>query len=178
MENSFISLLQRRKSCRKFTDELLTAEDVSDILEAALLSPTSRNRRKWRFYITDNRMDMAKLSDAKEHGSEFLSDAAMAVAIACNDKEDDCWIEDCSIAAFNMQLAAESRNVGSCWCQIRDRMLSDGTSAETIVRGVLNIPDDERVLCVIGFGRKTNDNSQPKERELLWERIIIAGDSE
>lgn len=96
-----------RRSYRSFSADDISAEDVSLILRAALMSPTSRGRRSWHFIVVDDKTELEKLADAKDYGAEFLKSAALAVVIADNPVTNDCWIEDCSIAAFSMQLQAE-----------------------------------------------------------------------
>jgi len=170
--DNFTKLLTHRHSSRNFSDKELSADNVSTILEAALLSPTSKNCRKWMFHVVDDKETLEKLADSKENGAAFLKEAAMAVAVVCDDKDDDCWIEDCSIAAVTMQYQAASLGIGSCWCQIRERYLSDGTKSEDVVRGILDIADNFRVLCIIGFGYAA-DSQARREQEPLWERVVV-----
>ena len=51
----------------------------------------------------------------------------------------DVWIEDCSIAAIIVHLAAESLGLGSCWIQVRNRQHNAETTSEDYVRDVLGI---------------------------------------
>ena len=43
--NSFADLMHRRRSCRKFTNEKIDADELSMVLNAALISPSAKNRR-------------------------------------------------------------------------------------------------------------------------------------
>jgi nitroreductase len=169
----FKDLVQLRRSHRKFTDEEINAEDVKLILRAALMSPSSKSRRGWHFIVVDDKITLQKLADAKDNGAQFLSNAPLAIVIACNPEEDDCWIEDCSIAATMIELQAEDLNLGSCWVQMRNRGLSDGTSAPEVIRGILDIPEEYNVLCVIGIGHKIDERKQQNEDKLLWEQVHI-----
>ena len=47
----FKALVQQRRSHRKFTNQQVGAEDVQLILRAALMSPTAKNSRAWRFVV-------------------------------------------------------------------------------------------------------------------------------
>ena len=170
---SFASLIKTRRSCRKFDTKDIPPDYISQILEAALCSPTARNSRKWKFYLIDDTALLEKLSDSKERGSQFIKDSRVSVVISCDEKEDTFWIEDCSIAAITMQYQAEDLGLVSCWCQIRGFFLSDGTSSEQIVRGIANIPDTERVHSIISFGYPHPDAEKSPDRELLWERVTI-----
>ena len=169
----FRNLVQTRRSHRKFTGEEIDADELRLILRAALMSPTSKGQRKWQFIVVDDRSDIEKLSDAKDYGSQFLRNAPVAVVVCGVPVEDDCWIEDGAIAAVAMQYQAEELGLGSCWVQIRGRGLSDGTDAELVVRGILDIPDGVRVLCVIGFGHKADLRKPQDEDKLRWENVHL-----
>lgn len=68
----FKELVQIRRSHRKFTEEEIDGEDVKMILRAGLMSPTSKGQRAWQFVVVDDKMDIEKLSDAKDMGGQFL----------------------------------------------------------------------------------------------------------
>lgn len=177
----FKELLTKRRSHRCFTDEEISADDVQLILQAALMSPTSMNRRSWEFVVIDNKADLEKLSDAKEQGAAFIKDAPLAIAVLGKPLENDCWIEDCALAAFSMQMQAEDLGLGSCWVQMRGRGLNDGTMADTVIRGILDIPEDIRCLCLVAFGhvseqREPSSSKQlhlHSEDDLKWEQVHI-----
>lgn len=137
------------------------------------MSPTSRNRRGWEFVVVDDPLTLAKLSDAKEQGASFVRMAAMAVVILGRPSDNDCWVEDGSIAAYAMQLQAEDLGLASCWVQIRGRRLSDGTPSGEVVRGILDIPDDLDVLCIIAFGNREKNLPPHDEDSLRWENIHV-----
>ena len=133
----FKDLVQQRRSHRKFTGEEISGDDVKLILRAGLMSPTSKNQRAWQFVVVDDKTDLEKLSDAKDMGGQFLRDAAMAIVVLGDPMQNDCWVEDGAIAAISMQYQIEALGLGSCWIQMRGRGLSDGTSADTVIQGVL-----------------------------------------
>ena len=64
----------------------------------------------------------------------------------------DRGIEDCSIAALCLQLAATSLGLGSCWAQLRLRRRADGRDSEEYVRELLGLPAHFTVDCIIGIG--------------------------
>lgn len=170
---TFKDLVQLRRSHRKFTDEEISGDDVRLIMRAALMSPTSKGQRAWQFVVVDNKADIEKLSDAKDLGGQFLKGAPLAVVVLGDSSRNDCWVEDASIAAVAMQYQAEELGLGSCWAQMRGRGLSDGTMAEEVVRGILDIPDNMNVLCVIGIGHKADERKPQNEENLKWENVHI-----
>ena len=169
----FKDLVQLRRSHRKFTTEEIDAEDVRLIMRAALMAPTSKGQRAWQFVVTDDPMDIEKLSDAKDMGSQFMKGAPLAVAVLGDPMQNDCWVEDGAIAAISMQYQAEELGLGSCWVQMRGRGLADGTSADTVIRGVLDIPENLSVLCIVAFGHKVDERKPQNEDRLKWENVHL-----
>ncbi|MBM6993287.1 MAG: nitroreductase family protein [Prevotella sp.] len=172
----FKSLVQRRRSHRRFTDEEVSAEDLQLILRAALMSPTSKGQRNWQFAVVDNKRDIEKLSDAKDMGSQFMKGAPLAIVVMGDPKVNDCWIEDCSIAAISMQYQCEDLGLGSCWIQMRARGLSDGHTANEVIHGILGLPDHLEVLCVLAIGHAADERKLQSEDDLKWENVIIKAD--
>ena len=120
MENLH-NLLVCRHSIRKYTDQQVKPEDVQLILEAALLSPTSKSSRSWQFIVVEDKDILVRMSECKPAGAMPLKGCAFAVVVCADPAKSDAWIEDASIAAEMMQLQAADLGIGSCWIQIRDR---------------------------------------------------------
>ena len=169
----FKTLVQVRRSHRKFTSAEISGDDVKLILRAALMSPTAKSNRGWQFVVVDDKRDLEKLADAKDAGSQLIKDAALAIVVLGDPMQNDCWVEDGSIAAISMQYQAEELGLGSCWVQMRGRGLSDGTSADTVIRGILDIPENLNVLCVVAFGHKADERQPQNEDKLKWENVHV-----
>ena len=175
----FKDLVQLRRSHRKFTDEEIDADDVKMILRAGLMAPTSKGQRAWQFVVVDDKVDLEKLSDAKDMGGQFLKGAPLAIVVLGDPMhlgdpiQNDCWVEDGSIAAISMQYQAEALGLGSCWIQMRGRGLSDGTSADTVIQGVLDIPENMSCLCILAIGHKADERKPQNEDKLKWENVHL-----
>ena len=170
---SFKDLAQMRRSHRKFSSQEIDPEHLKLILRAALMSPTSKSQRAWQFVVVDDPVDIEKLSDAKNMGSQFLKGAPVAIAVLGDPIQNDCWVEDGSIAAISMQYQAEELGLGSCWIQMRGRGLSDGTTADTVIQGVLNIPENLSCLCILAIGHKADERKPQNEDKLKWENVHV-----
>lgn len=169
----FKDLVQLRRSHRKFTDSELDGDDVKMIVRAGLMAPTSKGQRNWHFIIVDEKDIIEKLADAKDMGSQFMKGAPLAIVVIGDPQQNDCWVEDGSIAAISMQLQAEELGLGTCWVQMRGRGLSDGTSAGNIIRGILGMPDNYDVLCVLAVGHKADERKPQNEERLKWKNVHI-----
>lgn len=169
----FRNIVQTRRSHRKFTEEEISAEDIKLIMRAALMSPTSKSMRAWHFVLVDNKADIEKLADAKDIGSQFLKGAPLAIAVLGDPMQNDCWVEDGSIAAISMQYQAEELGLGTCWIQMRGRGTGDGMAADDVIRGVLDIPENMNCLCVIAVGHAADERKPQNEDNLKWENVHV-----
>ena len=147
-----IELLRKRRSTRKFTTEEIAPETIETIVEAALRAPSSRSINPWEFILVDDPQMLGKLSRSKQHGSEFLKNAPLAIVVCADCTKSDVWVEDCSIAAIIIQLTALSLGLGSCWAQIRERQHGYEKSAESYVQELLGLPEHLKVECILGIG--------------------------
>ena len=162
-----LDLLYKRRSVRQYQDKPVEKEKINSLLEAALLSPSSRNRHPWEYIVIDEKNILQKLSRAKEHGALFLKDAPLAIAVAADPQICDVWIEDASIASIIIQLTAESLDLSTCWIQIRERQNAQGEWAEEIVKKELHLPDYFRVLSIIAIGYAAENTIPHNKNDLL-----------
>ena len=99
----------------------------------------------------------------------------MAVVVTGDTTQSDVWVEDAAVASIYMQLQAEDLGLGSCWCQVRNRLTADGMDAEQYVRTLLGIPSTFGVLSVMAFGHKEQERKPFDESRLMWENIHADG---
>ncbi len=169
----FHQLLLNRRSYRKYKDQELKAEDVKLILEAALVSPSSKSTMGWEFIVVEEKDDLEKLSLCKEHGARPIAGCKLAVVVTADTTKSDVWIEDASIASVIMQLQAADLGLGSCWIQVRERFTQDGVSSEEYVREMFDIPEQFAVLSVITFGYKDEERKPYDPDKTQWEKVHI-----
>ena len=172
--NNFQQLQIKRRSIRKYRSEQLSSDSVRMILEAALLSPTSKNLHSWEFIVVEEDETLRKLSECKPHSAAFVADAALAIVVAGNPLITDAWVEDASIAAINMQMQAEELGIGSCWVQVRNRLYSENISSGEYINDLLDIPMPIEVLSIITFGEKESVRTPADKNNLLWEKVHLA----
>lgn len=173
----FHQMLLERHSIRRYTDQPVSADDVKTIIEAALLSPSSKSVRPWQFVVTDDRDTLMALSRCKERYQTSIAGAAFAVVVTADPGKSDCWLEDASIAANQMHLQAAALGLGSCWVQVMGRDNGPEPS-EDIVRGVLGIPEYMPVVCIMTFGHPDEQRKPVDPSRLQWEKVHLGRWSE
>lgn len=147
-----IDILMKRRSIRKYTDERIPKEKLQMIVNAGLVSPTSRNRKPCEFIVVENRETLKKLAGVREHGADMLENAAAAIVVMADSEVSDVWVEDCSIAMSNMHNTADSIGVGSCWIQGRDRYAKNCQSSSEYVREMFGVPDRFCLEAILSLG--------------------------
>ena len=168
----FTDLIRQRRSIRKFTDQEIEAEKIELLKEAALRPPSSMGHNPWEFVFVTDKQLLAKLAEAKPHGSGFLAGARLGIVVCVDPEKSGVWIEDASIATIYLHLAAASMGLGSCWIQIRERMHDDMTSAEAYIAEVLNIPSNFKVETMLAIGYPAEQKA-PHQRDALQDEKIF-----
>ena len=164
-------LLQKRRSVRTYEPQPVEHEKLKRILQAALLSPSSKGSQPWSFIVVDEPALLTTLSNCKPHGASFLANAAFAIVVCADMEVATAWIEDCSIAAINAQIAMEEEGLGSCWVQVRGRKTQDGEPSTEYVKTTLDIPDRLEVEAIIAGGYPAEPQVPHSLEDLKWERV-------
>jgi len=146
-----IDVMLKRRSTRKFNDDPVTREELDKILQAALLAPTSMNRKPCNFMVIERKETLTDLANSKDHGAGLIDGADKAIVVVADTMVADTWIEDSSIALTYMHLMATELGLGSCWVQIHLRS-KNGKDSEEIVRDILKIDDHYRVVGIMALG--------------------------
>jgi nitroreductase len=166
-----IELLRKRRSIRKYTGKSVDRKSLELLIEALLRAPSSRNIKPWEFIVVDDPKLLSKLSEAKEHGSQFLRAAQLGIVVCADSTESDVWIEDCSIASILVQMAAVSLGLGSCWIQIRNRRFSAKKTSEKYIREILGLPKHIKVESIISIGHPGETRKPVGKSELPYAKV-------
>ena len=171
----FHSLLENRRSIRKFENRAVEAEKIDLLVEAALRSPSSRGFNPWEFVAVTDPGLIKQLAKSKAAGSSWMKNAPLAFVICGDPEKSDVWIEDTSIATTIIHLAAASLGLGSCWIQIRERAHDDSKSAEAYIQELLSIPSGLKILSMIAIGYPSEEKAGHPKSELLFEKVSYNG---
>ncbi|HEY5499137.1 MAG TPA: nitroreductase family protein [Bacteroidales bacterium] len=171
--DNLLELLRTRRSTRSFKETQISPEIVEQLMHAVLMSPSSKRSNPWQFVLVDEPEMLKSLSESKKNGSQFIAGSSLAVVVVADPERSDVWIEDASIASLVLQLEAEDLGLGSCWVQIRERQSAEGENAEIVVRRLLNIPENLRIVSIIAIGVKNEIKKPFDEDRLQWEKVHL-----
>ena len=167
-----LELLMKRRSIRKYKAEAVSEESLRKIMQAALLSPSSRGKNPWEFVVVQNKDTLKALGRCRHPQQAFLPDTPAAIVVLGDASLTDVWVEDCSIAMTIMQLEAETLGLGSCWIQIRNRMAQgEEQTSNDFVKELLHIPEQYEVLAILALGVPDEDKPGRMLEELQYSKI-------
>ena len=167
----FLSLIEKRRSVRSFMDTPVEQDKIDVLMEAALMAPSSMGMTPWEFVVVRDASALRTLSGAKPHGASFLARAPVGIVVCADPARSDVWVEDASIAAAFMQLAAESIGLGSCWIQIRGRRHDDSKWAQDVVREVIGLPAHLEVDCIVAVGYPAERKAPRRKDKLRFQKV-------
>ena len=156
--NQTLETIFNRKSVRKYTERPVEKEKLETLVRAGMAAPSSRDRRPWEFVIVTDRDLLDKMGDGLPL-ARMLKETKQAI-IVCGDtvKSENAWPLDCSAAAQNILLAAESMGLGAVWTAAYpypERM--------KIIQDALQLPEHILPLTVIPLGYPTGIE-KPKDK--------------
>ena len=159
--------IKARKSVRAFEDRDVPEDVLMRLIEAARLAPSASNRQETRFVVVRDPETRRKLAVAARN-QKFVGEAP-AVLACCAETDGHkmtcgqlCYPIDVAIAMDHLTLCAVAEGLGTCWI---------GAFDEALVKGILGIPPEIRVVELMPIGYPTNSAPTLKSRIPL-EKIV------
>ncbi len=166
--NDIFKVIKERRSVRKFQPTPIPEDHLLQILEAANFAPTPRNRQAWKFLVIQKReiIDQIKQECIKNAGEEsqeyytnYLSAPVYVEVLAYTKTKNPVNdITAATLAAENMLLAARAFGYGTVFCV--------NSIPEEITKGILNIPDDYKRICITPIGIPEEWPKTPEKKEV------------
>lgn len=155
--NAALENIFARKSVRKFQNRGVEPEKITTLLKAGMAAPSGKDTRPWEFIVVNERAALDSMAAALPY-AKMLTDVRQAIVVCGDSTRSFYWYLDCSAAAQNILLAAESLGLGAVWTAAypyEDRM--------DVVRKHTALPENILPLCIIPIGYPEGVQS-PKEK--------------
>ena len=143
----FKEVIKNRYSCKKYGTKQVENEKLEAILNAGRLAPTAKNLQEQHVYVVQSKGALAKVDSITP--CRYGAPTVLVVAFDKNNVftypggKRDSGVEDATIVATHMILAAADEGVDSCWINFFD----PDKMAEA-----LGLPENEEILMVIDLG--------------------------
>ena len=143
----FKEVIKARYSCKKYDTRQIEKEKLEAILQAGRLAPTAKNLQEQHVYVLQSPDALAKIDSITP--CRYGAPTVLVVAFDKNNVftypggKRDSGVEDATIVATHLILAAADEGVDSCWINFLD----PEKTAE-----VLGLPENEEVLMLMDLG--------------------------
>lgn len=156
-----LEAIQKRRSVRKFTGDIVPREHLEKIVDAGRLAATGSNQQPWEFIVVTDREMIDKLTVV----GKWMRQAGAIIAVVL-DPYSRWWMEDGSAAIENMLIASTALGYGSCWVE------GDALPLEEEFKTLLFVPKGKRLLALIPIGvpeEWPTIEKRPLESVLHWQ---------
>ncbi len=165
-----LKVFKNRRSVRKYLDKLIPKTIIDTILEYVFYAPTGANRKPVEVIVIDDKNTIEKIRNCRADHFKFLETAPLCFVVLVDEKKSTAWQCDASIAAIYIQLLAQNFDLASCWGHVHNRYYN-GNSTEECIRRILNVPNNFRILCVIGVGYPNEKKAPHSNNEVDKHKI-------
>jgi len=171
--------IKTRRSIRKYLNKPVEDEKLKAVLEAVQISPSWANMQCWRMVVVKDREVKEKISDLSYVESFFapkgykanpskkaLAEAPIIIVLCADPSQSGSlwgqsyYLVDTGIASQSLMLAARGLGLGTVFVGVYD---------EVKVKGILNIPQNIRVVGLFPLGYPTEEGKGGPPRKPLEE---------
>ena len=172
---TFLELVKKRRSVRKYSAKPVPREVMDRCLEAARLAPSACNSQPWFFIVADDEKLKSTLARSAFSGvysmNSFAKDAPVLIVVVTERsnyiarlggyfKGVQYSLIDIGIACEHLVLQAEEEKLGTCWL---------GWFDEKAAKRILGLPKDKKIDIIISMGYPEEAAGADRPRKSLEE---------
>ena len=143
----FTDVITNRYSCKKYDGRSVSREQLEKILAAGRVAPTAKNLQEQHVYVVESEEGLAKIDKCTP--CRYNAGTVLVVTYDKNnvyeyqDGKRNSGMEDATIVATHMMLAATDAGVDSCWLNNFNPELT---------ASALGLPQNEEILMLLDLG--------------------------
>lgn len=162
----FYDVIQKRRSIRGYSEQVVEDDKLERILEAVRQAPTACNKQPFRFLVIKDPAQKAMVCEA--YPQPWMKAAPLVVVALGN--RDKAWhrldgtsahVIDVSIAMEHLVLAATAEGLGTCWVCAFDQ-------AHLHAKMGIGSEWDVVAMTPLGYGTVTPKEPPRKSRDDLF----------
>ncbi|MBU3074270.1 nitroreductase family protein [Clostridium estertheticum] len=149
----FYDVVENRKSIKKFKSTPVNAEKLARMINAAMMSPSWKNKTSYKFILVDEKQELNQISKAimnnDNSAAQSIIDAPMTAVVVADPnasgevENKEYYLVDSAIAMEHFVLSATNEGYGTCWIAAID---------EDIIKKALSIPQNYKVVAITPIG--------------------------
>jgi len=189
--------IKSRRSIKSFQNHQMTKDEICQLLEAAVLSPTSYNIQNWRFVIV-TKQELKDQLCALSYGQRQVAESSLVIILCADLKAWDknperYWINIPEGQRKSITKAIRQSYTGNPTLEKDEAMRSCGFAAQTImlaaksmgydtcpmegfdfakVGKLINLPSDHIISMMVVVGKKAKDAS-PRGGQLALSEVVF-----
>lgn len=189
--------IKSRRSIKSFQNHQVTKDEINQLLEAAILSPTSYNIQNWRFVIV-TKQELKDQLCALSYGQRQVAESSLVIILCADLKAWDknperYWINIPEGQRKSIAKAIRQSYTGNPTLEKDEAMRSCGFAAQTImlaaksmgydtcpmegfdfakVGKLINLPSDHIISMMVVVGKKAKDAS-PRGGQLALSEVVF-----
>lgn len=171
--------IRKRRSIRRFTDDIVSDEELKDLFDSVRWSPSWANTQVWEFIVVRDRDRIADVvaSYAEKNPATKCSLSASALIIVCaktgvsgcyggqeSTKHANWYMFDLGLATQTLCLAAHEMGLGTVVVGLMDH---------DACRKAVDLPDGYEVAAVIPIGRPAVEPKSGPPRRAVSEIVHL-----
>jgi nitroreductase len=116
-----IEMISKRISMRKYSPYKLKESEIKTILNAGFEAPSAMGRRPYEFIVNTDNAFWKEFSSLKPTCDIMATSSLTILVVGDSNKNptEEFMVEDCSVCAENMLLAAKALGYDSLWAGIK-----------------------------------------------------------
>ncbi|MBW6514238.1 MAG: nitroreductase family protein [Candidatus Syntrophosphaera sp.] len=150
-------VLRQRRSIRKYKADPVPDDLLDRVFELCRHSPTARNLQAYYYVVVSDRGILERIVEQRGPAGNPILAAPLAIAVCASGEVSRRKVQDACIAAYHLLLAAHALGLGTCWVTDMDNDL---------VKGLLDIPQDDYVACLTPLGWPAEHFSVPDRHKV------------
>lgn len=165
-------VMHTRRSVREYINKPVEQEKLREVISAAQLAPSWKNSQVSRYYVVTGEEKLAEVKNAlSPYNQKNMANAPALIVTAIvlnrsgyekdgtptNELGNGWGFYDCGLQSMNLLLKATELGLSTLVMGIRDNEK---------IKEVLNIPETEAVVSVIGVGYSNAEPAMPKRKEI------------
>ncbi len=168
-------LIRSRRSIRAYSQQPVERQEIEELLDTVRYAPTGNNSQAMGWLAINSkprmeqltemtidwfksciaekhplteRLPMARMVEAWESGNDMVLRGAPALVMNYSDDNTGIFSINCAIAMTYFELAAATKDLGTCWAGI----LMIAAMYEPGIEAALGVPEGKRLCSALMFG--------------------------
>ncbi len=163
---TFFELINKRESCRDYSDKKVDKELLIKCIDAARLTPSACNSQPWSFVVVNSEEKSPLIAKCTQtNGINKFTSNVPAFIIVCEEEakliggvSQKYAQGDVGMAVMNICYAATELGLSTCIM---------GAFDDKEIKKILNLPEDKNIRLVLAVGYAKTDKIRNKVRKSI-----------